>query len=71
MKFNSEKVRNIVYLKSDFTDIDGIDRYGRFVYDVSYWANIPRAIKNNSVLVKISVYDSNPIISSNIFIFCF
>lgn len=67
MKFNSEKVRNIVYLKSDFTDIDGIDRYGRFVYDVSYWANIPRAIKNNSVLIKISVYDSNPIISSNMF----
>ena len=67
MKFNSEKVRNIVYLKYDFTDIDGIDRYGRFVYDVSYWANIPRAIKNNSILVKISVYDSNPIISSNIF----
>jgi hypothetical protein len=67
MKFNSEKVRNIVYLKTDFTDIDGIDRYGRFVYDVSYWANIPRAIKNNSILVKISVYDSNPIINSNIF----
>ena len=67
MKFNSEKVRNIVYLRSDFTDIDGIDRYGRYVYDVSYWANIPRAIKNSAILVKISVYDSNPIISSNIF----
>jgi hypothetical protein len=67
MKFNSAKVRNIIRLQRDFTDIDGIDKYGRFVYDVKYWVNIPRAIKNDSILVKISVYDSNPIINSNIF----
>ena len=67
MKFNSEKVRNIVYLKSDFTEIDGIDHYGRFVYDVNYWASIPRAIKNSSVVIKISVYASNPIVSTSLF----
>jgi hypothetical protein len=67
MKFNSEKVRNIVYLKKDFVDIDGIDNYGRYVYDFSYWANIPRAIKNNSVIVKVSAYATNPIISTSMF----
>lgn len=67
MKFSSNKVRNIVYLKSDFVDIDGIDRYGQFVYDFSYWANIPRAIKNKSVIVKVSAYATNPIVSSSMF----
>jgi len=67
MKFNSEKVRNIIYLKKDFVDIDGIDRYGRYVYDFSYWANIPRAIKNNSVIVKVSAYATNPIVSTSMF----
>lgn len=67
MKFNSNKIRNIVYLKSDFVDIDGIDQYGRFVYDFSYWANIPRAIKNKSVIVKVSAYATNPIVSTSMF----
>ena len=67
MKFSSNKVRNIIYLKKDFVDIDGIDRYGQFVYDFSYWASIPRAIKNSSVIVKVSAYTSNPIISSSLF----
>ena len=67
MKFNSEKVRNIVYLKKDFVDIDGIDSYGRYVYDFSYWANIPRAIKNSSVIVKVSAYANNPIVSTSMF----
>ena len=67
MKFSSNKVRNVVYLKSDFVDIDGIDRYGQFVYDFSYWANIPRAIKNKSVIVKVSAYATNPIVSTSMF----
>ena len=67
MKFSSDKVRNVIYLKSDFVDIDGIDRYGRYVYDFSYWANIPRAIKNKSVVVKVSVYATNPMVSSSMF----
>ena len=66
MKFNSRKVRDIIFIKPDFTEIDGIDHYGRFVYDVNYWASIPRAIKNNSVVVKISVYASNPIVSTSL-----
>ena len=67
MRISSNKIRNVVYLASDFTDIDGIDRYGRIVYDVSYWANIANAIKNNSVLVKISVYANNPLVTGSLF----
>jgi len=67
MRISGNKVRNVIYVTPDFTDIDGIDRYGRIVYDVSYWANIPKAIKNDSVLVRISVYANNPITTSSLF----
>ena len=37
------------------------------MYDFSYWANIPRAIKNKSVIVKVSAYATNPIVSTSMF----
>lgn len=67
MKFNIKKVRNIIHLDKDFVSLDGIDNYGKFIYNFSIWANIPQAISNDSILIRVSIFATNPIITSNLF----
>jgi len=67
MKFTGRRVKGIIRIPSDFTEIDGIDRYGRIMYDVDYWASIPNSIRNRTVTVRISVYNKNPIVKTDMF----
>ena len=67
MKFIGKRVKNIIRIPADFTEIDGIDRYGRIIYDVDYWASIPNSIRNRTLKVKISVYNKNPVSNTRMF----
>ena len=67
MKFIGKRVKNVIRVPADFTEVDGIDRYGRILYDVEYWASIPNSIRNRALTVKISVFNKNPIANTRMF----
>ena len=67
MKIGSIKVRNIIKVPDEFVKIVGIDEYGRFIYNLNYYADVPSCIRKQCMMVKITAYVHNPIVYTSLF----
>lgn len=67
MKVEFVKIRNIIKVPPEFVSIVGIDQYGRFIYELNYFADVPSCIRRRTMTVRITAYTHNPIVKTSLF----
>ena len=67
MKIRPKRIRNLIKLDSDFSSIEGIDKFGRIVYDLTLYADIFSCLSSDVITVRVSAYRKSPISRTPIF----
>ena len=67
MRVRVKRIRDVLKIDKNFAKIDDIDGQGRIVYRVEYYADIANAIIRNTINVRISIYNKNPLTKSSLF----
>jgi len=67
MKIASTKLRNIIKVPNEFVRIAGIDQYGRFLYELNYFADVPECIRRGTMSVRVTAYRNNPTVRTSLF----
>ena len=67
MRVRVKKIRDVLKVNKNFATIEEIDDRGRVVYQLEYYADIANAIIRNSMSVRVSIYNKNPLAKSSLF----
>ena len=67
MRVKVKKIRDVLRVNKNFATIEEIDGRGRVVYELEYYADIANAIIRNSINVRVSIYNKNPLTKSSLF----
>ena len=61
MRIRLKQVKNVIKVDGEFARLVDIDKYGRPVYRLNYYADIPNSIIKGAHLVRITAYTRNPL----------
>ncbi len=67
MRIRLKQVKNVIKVEGDFARLVDIDKYGRPVYRLNYYADVPNSIIKGARLVRITAYTRNPLTKTGFF----
>lgn len=67
MRIRLKQVTNVIKVDGEFARLVDIDEYGRPVYRLNYYADIPNSVIKGAHLVRITAYTRNPLSRTGFF----